>query len=72
MVDIELIGGPMDGAILHRTNPPDRLKLKNPNPLTYQSNLCAPLVLKQVTYIYSHSIVGDRPKMFYVFEGHIE
>lgn len=72
MVKVELLGGPLDGAILSKSTTPDRILLTNPNPLVYHSNLCAPLILKRVAYRYSHCIVGDSPKVFYVFEGHIE
>ncbi len=67
----ELKGGVLDGMkkVVCKKSPPNKLILKNPNPLTYQSKLCQPLTLTQVVYVL---VFYDDTKAVYVFEGHTE
>ena len=70
-IKAELRGGPLDGLTkqVNRKEPPIHITVKNPNPITYHSNLCKPLVLRQVRYCL---VFKSDDLMIYAFEGHLE
>lgn len=70
-IEAELRGGPLDGAKrkVDRDSPPCKLIARNPNPITYHSKLCQPLVLRNVCYCL---VFKTDDLLIYAFEGHVE